>query len=103
MHLEGLRDGGASFGVFVNAIRLEANPSPSNGLIRGVLNNGNVRITGVVQYPGQPLDIQQTSDLVNGPWVPAVGGVPVSTNGMVIDIDFPLDPAAPQLFYRGSR
>src|SRR6266700_2912264 len=103
LHLEGLRDGGASFGVFVNAIRLEANPSPSNGLIRGVLNNGNVRITGVVQYPGQPLDIQQTSDLVNGPWVPAVGGVPVSTNGMVIDIDFPLDPAAPQLFYRGSR
>ena len=103
LQLEGLRNGGASFGVFVNAIRLEANPSPSSGLIRGVLNDGNVRVTGVVQYPGQPLDIQQTSDLVNGPWVPAVGGVPVSTNGMVIDIDFPLDPAAPQLFYRGSR
>jgi hypothetical protein len=92
----------ASFGVFVNAIRLVANPVDHNRVIRGGLVSGNLRVTAAGEYPGQQIILQQTTNLVGGVWVPALGGTPVSTNGMVVNIDFPIDPAQPQLFYRGK-
>jgi len=109
LQFEGLRtaasvDGNnaASFGVFVNALRLVAAPVPHSRVVRGEMANGNLRVTAAGEYPGQPVSIQQTTDLIGGVWVPAVGGTPVSTNGAVVKIDFPIDPSQPQLFYRGQ-
>jgi hypothetical protein len=70
--------------------------------MRGSVVNGNLRVTAVGEWPGQLAEIQQTTDLVNGPWVDAVGGNLVSANGMVSQIDFPIDPGQPQLFFRGK-
>jgi hypothetical protein len=101
LQIEGVRNGGTSFGVFINGIRLVANPTPRTRVMRGGVVNGNLRITAVGEYPGQTISIQQTADLVNGPWVDAVGGNFVSANGMVSLYDFPIDPSQPQLFFRG--
>jgi hypothetical protein len=101
LQFEGVRDGGTSFGVFINAIRLVANPKDRTRVMRGAMVNGNLRITAVGEYPGQTISIQQSADLVNGPWVDAVGGTFISVNGMVSVYDFPIDPNQPQLFYRG--
>jgi len=92
----------ASFGVFLNGIRLVANPVAHTRVLRGETANGNVRVTAAGDYPGQPVSIQQTTNVVSGVWVPAVGGTPVSTNGAVIKVDFAIDPSQPQLFFRGQ-
>ena len=109
LQFEGVRNaasvdgnGAASFGVFLNAIRLVAAPVDHTHVIRGELMNGNIRVTATGEYPNQLVSIQQTTNLVGGVWVPAVGGTPVSTNGAVVKVDFPLDPTQPQLFYRGQ-
>jgi hypothetical protein len=105
LQLEGVRNGGTSFGVFVNAIRLVANPAARTRVMRGrvdSVNPGNILVTAVGEWPGQEISIEQTTDLQAGPWVPAVSGTPVSTNGCVVMTSFPIDPSQPQLFYRGK-
>jgi len=92
----------ASFGVFLNAIRLVANPVDHTRVIRGEMAAGNLRVTAAGEYPNQLVNIQQTTNLAGGVWVPAVGGTPVSTNGAVVKVDFSIDPTQPQLFYRGQ-
>jgi hypothetical protein len=97
LQIEGRRDGGTSFGVFANAIRLVARPSATT--ITDVrLVNGNIRVTVLGEYPSQPITFQQNSDLVGGSWVPAVGGTLVETRGPIIVTDFPI--GANRLFYR---
>jgi hypothetical protein len=106
LQIEGVRSGGTSFGVFLNAIRLVANPTAHTRVVRGrvdSVNPGNIIITAAGEWPGQLIEIEQTADLLNGPWVPAVGGNAVSTNGCVVMTDFPIDPAQPQLFFRGKK
>jgi len=96
------QNGAASFGAFINAIRLVAAPVDHTRVIRGEMAGPNLRVTAAGEYPGQLVSILQTTNLVGGVWVPAVGGTPVSTNGAVVKVDFPLDPTQPQLFYRGQ-
>ncbi len=103
LQIDGLRDGGTSFGVFVNGIRLEANPVAHTRILWGQFVNGNLRIAAVGQYPGQTISLLQSTDSVKGPWVPAVGGTPVSGNSMVQIIDFPVDVNQPQIFYWGGQ
>jgi hypothetical protein len=105
LQIEAVRAGGTSFGAFIDAVRLVANPTAHTRVMRGqvdTVNPGNILVTAVGEWPGQLIEIQQTTDLQNGPWVPAVGGNQVSVNGCVVTMDFPIDSSQPQLFYRGK-
>jgi hypothetical protein len=100
LQIEGVRSGGTSYGVFVNAIRLVANPV-ATGITRGAVVGGNLQITTETEYPGMSHNIEQ-SNSVTGPWVPAVGGTIIQSYGPVVVIEFPIS-AAGNVFYRGKR
>jgi hypothetical protein len=90
-----------SFGVFVNAIRLVANPV-ATGISKGALVGGKLRLTTETEYPGMTPNIEQTSDLTSGVWLPAVGGVIIESVGPVVVIEFPIS-TTDNVFYRGKR
>ncbi len=98
LQIIGLRDGGTSFGVFIDAIRLEANPIPTSRIVRTSLDNGAIRISAVGDYPGQPIGFQQNTNLVGGTWVDAGAPSLILTNGNVVIVEFPI--TQDQLFYR---
>ena len=100
MQLEGLKNGGTSFGVFVNAIRLVANPVAS-GISKAAVVDGNLWLTTETEYPGMTPNLEQ-SNTVTGPWVPATGGTIVQSVGPVVVVQFPINPTI-NLFYRGKR
>lgn len=90
-----------SFGVFVNAIRLVANPV-ATGISKGAVVGGKLRLTTETEYPGMTPNIEQTSDLASGVWLPAVGGVVVESVGPVVVVEFPISTTN-NAFYRGKR
>jgi hypothetical protein len=94
-----LRDGGTSFGVFIDALRLEANPIPTSKIVRSLLtDSGTLRISAAGNYPGQPIGFQQNTNLLGGTWIDAVAPSLSFTNGNVVTLEFPLTEQ--QLFYR---
>jgi hypothetical protein len=99
LQIIGLRDGGSSFGVFVDALRLEANPIPTSKIVRSQLTAaGTLRISAAGNYPGQPIGFQQNTNLIGGAWI-AAGAPSLSyTNGNVVTVEFPITEE--QLFYR---
>jgi hypothetical protein len=104
MQLEGRVNpltGSAGPAVFVNALRLEANPAPTSTVSTPRVVGSNLVFTVTMNYPNQPVTILQSSDVINGPWVPATNGT-TYTNGMVISAAFPIPPDAPQMFYRAA-
>ena len=100
LQLEGLKNGGTSFGVFVNAIRLVANPV-ATGISKAAVVDGNLWLTTETEYPGMTPNLEQ-SNTVTGPWVPATGGTIVQSVGPVVVVQFPINPTI-NLFYRGKR
>ena len=60
--------------VFVNAIRLVANPVIR--ITNAQLVGANIRLTIETQYPGQVVSIEEKTDLAGGAWSPvSAGGV----------------------------
>jgi hypothetical protein len=100
LEIQGLRNGGTSFGVFINAIRLVANPV-ATGITRSAVVGGNLRLVTESEYTGMAPNIEQATS-ITGPWVPAIGGTPVTGVGPIVVIDFPIDPTT-NMFYRGKR
>ena len=96
MQIEGVRNGGTSYGVFVNAIRLVASPTGTKVTLAERVN-GNLRITVVTDYPGQPVFIHQTSDLSSGNWTDT-GISPVEISGVVSIFEIPLGDG--NMFFR---
>src|SRR5207253_1000118 len=99
LQIIGLRDGGTSFGVFIDALRLEANPIPISKIVRSQLTAfGTIQISATGNYPGQAIGFQQNTHLTAGAWIDA--GAPLSnfTNGNVVTVEFPI--GGDQLFYR---
>ena len=84
--------------VFVNAIRLVANPVIR--IASAQMVGGNLRLTIESQYPNQPLSIQERSDLTAGGWSPATGIVAAEMHGTIATVDFTL--GAGPAFYRVS-
>jgi hypothetical protein len=99
LQIQGVKTGG-DFTVFLNALRIEATPTPTSRIVGAGVVSGNLRLLAVGQYPGQPISFEQNTNLVGGAWVPAVGANPLSTNGMVITVEFPVTET--QLFYRAA-
>lgn len=94
--LEGVRNGGSSFGVFLNAIRLVANPVIR--ITKSELVNGNLRLTAEGKYPGQPMYFEETADLTSGVWAPASTGGVVEMHGPAVVGEFTL--GTEPMFYR---
>lgn len=101
LELQGLNRSGTNFAVFVNALRLVANPV-ATGITQSAVVGGNLQITTETEYAGMTPNIEQTSDVANGPWVPAVGGVIISSVGPVVVVEFSINPTT-NMFYRGKR
>ncbi|MEO5803844.1 MAG: LamG-like jellyroll fold domain-containing protein [Verrucomicrobiota bacterium] len=97
LRIEGRKSGGSTLvSIFVNALRLVANP------VMRITNaehlNGNLRLTIETQYPGQVITIQEKTDLGSGTWsTPTSGGV-LETHGPIVIAEFPA--GASQTFYR---
>jgi hypothetical protein len=99
LQIDGLKNGGASVGVFVNAIRLVANPGAAGIRITDTeVVNGKIRLTIQTASAGQNISIEQRSDFSTGGWVPATNGGITDTQGTVATAEF--TPSGTQLFYR---
>jgi hypothetical protein len=85
--------------VFLNAMQLVANPAIqiTNTV---VATDGNLQLTVLLQYIGEQIDFQQTSDLtIPGPWQSADGNANVtSEDGLTVTVEFPI--TATPMFYR---
>jgi hypothetical protein len=99
LQLEGLKNGGTSFGVFFNGLRLVANPgSKPIQITSAQLVNGKIRLTIETQQAGQNITIQQSTDIAPATWVPATGGGVVQTQGTTVTAEF--TPNASRMFFR---
>jgi hypothetical protein len=85
----------SSFGVFLNALTVTANPVP---VIKSAVvgTDGNLVITAQAQYSGQTLYFQESPDLTN--WQDATDGVNATQNGPMVTSEFPF--SADKMFYR---
>ncbi|MGI8966601.1 MAG: hypothetical protein ACR2H1_11005, partial [Limisphaerales bacterium] len=96
LQIEGRKNGGAGISIFVNALRLVAQPVIR--ITKVELVGGNIRLTIETQYPDQPIRIEEKNDLNNPTWnAPASGGV-TQVNGPIVTAEFPASAA--QTFYR---
>ena len=95
LQIEGRKNAGAGVSVFVNALRLVANPTMR--VTSAELVAGNLRLTIETQYPNQPITIQEKTDLNLGWSTPVSGGV-IETRGPIVIAEFPT--SASQTFYR---
>jgi hypothetical protein len=96
LQIEARKDGGIAGnpGVFINAIRLVANPVIR--ITNTQLVNGNIRLTIETQYPGQPITIQETADVAAPSWSTATGTA--ERHGLIVIAEAPV--GAGPLFYR---
>ncbi len=97
LQLEGYKNGGTGSAVFVNGLRLVAQPQIR--ITKSELVGGNIRLTIETQYPEQPISIEQKNDL-GGTWGPALGGGIIETHGPYAIAEFAL--GAGPVFYRVS-
>ncbi len=89
--------GGAGNAVFLNGIQLEANPPASIGNVQQAGGYFSFDVSSDF-----PHTLQQTANLVEGPWVPVPPGGAVATNGTTVTYQFPILPGQNQLFYRAQ-
>jgi hypothetical protein len=96
LQIQGVRHGGTSFGVFLNALRLVANPVLR---ISGaqLVANGNLQLIVQLQFPGQALSFQQSPGLNPPNWSPATG-LNTQRLGTLVTTEFP--HTASPMFYR---
>jgi hypothetical protein len=94
LQIEARRNGGTSFGVFLNGIRLVARPTATK-ILRSELVGGNIRVEVLGEYPGQPISIYQSTNLVN--WTDTATPA-VVTQGPNAVFEFPASEN--QMFYR---
>lgn len=84
-------------GVFLNAIRLVAQPAGTR-INRVEISGGTVRLYVQGDYPGQPISVQESPSLAPGSWT-AAPAIPAATNGP--QVIFEISASGEQKFYRG--
>ena len=97
LQIQAVRHGGTSYGVFLNALQLVANPSIRITRAR-LAGDGNLELVVQTQYPGQSISFEESADLSSGSWRPTAGGVIILVHGPLVITEFPV-PAGP-FFYR---
>ncbi|WP_160164681.1 LamG-like jellyroll fold domain-containing protein [Pedosphaera parvula] len=96
LEIQGVVDSGTA-GIFINALRLVANPTIQITDTR-VVADGNLQITVMAQYPNQTLEFQESADLTPGSWTVATDIQSTVTHGPVVIVEVPL--STDHLFYR---
>ena len=99
LRIQGVRHGGTSYGVFVNGLRLVANPSIRITTAR-VAANGNLELTVETQYSGQAVSFQESPDLTPGSWHTASDAIILQTRGPEMTVQFPRSTS--RMFYRAA-
>lgn len=96
LEFQGTQDG-SSLSIFINALRLVANPSIQ---ITGttIAADGNLQVTIATQYPYQFIQIMESPDLSPGSWQIGYDGQVTATHGPIVTMEFPL--SSTQMFYR---
>ena len=96
LQLQGLRHGGTSYGVFLDALQLVANP--------GILitaaqwtSAGNLQLTVQLRYPGESLSFESSTSLNPPAWQP-VAPLTAASHGPVVTAEF--TPVPGPRFYR---
>ena len=97
LRIQGVRRGGTSYGVFVNALQLVANPAFRITAAR-VADDGNLQLTVHTQFPGQAVAFQESPDLAPGSWHTATGAIVTQTHGPFVTVEFSRSGAG--MFYR---
>ncbi|WP_160164641.1 LamG-like jellyroll fold domain-containing protein [Pedosphaera parvula] len=99
LQIEGRKDGGTAGqpGVFVNAIRLVAQPIIKISKVE-LNNNGNIRLTVERQYPYQPVHFENSAAVSGASWgTTATGGI-IEEHGPIAIAEFPITDS--KMFYR---
>jgi hypothetical protein len=97
LQFDAIKNGGTSFGAFINAIRLVAQPVGTR-ITRTELIAGNLQITVEGDYAGQPITLHENSTLVGGSWNPATGLTTLETRGPIVIFEVPA--SSDVMFYR---
>jgi hypothetical protein len=98
LQIDAIKNGGASFGAFLNAIRLIANPSnnPPVNITAATLTADKIRITARRASTDQTVTLEERADLFTGAWAPSVATV--TQNGL--DVTFEAPASAAKMFFR---
>ena len=98
LQIDAIKNGGTSFGAFVNAIRLVANPSANPGVnISGAtLTADKIRITARRNSTDQTVTLEERADLLTGAWAPSAATV--TLNGL--DVTFEAPASSAKMFFR---
>jgi hypothetical protein len=88
---------GPSLSVFINALRLVANPTVQITHTT-IAADSNLQLTISMQYPNQSFHFQESTTLSPGSWQDATDAQVISTHGPVSVVEFPI--SSTQLFYR---
>lgn len=91
--------GAADIGVFLNAIRLVAHPTGTR-IHAFYLREGTAHVQVAADYPGQPVQLEESASLVPGSWVKSAGATAVATNGPAVTFTVPFSGNAK--FFRAS-
>ena len=97
LQLEGVKNGGAGVSIFVNAVRLVANPVIRITNVQ-LVNPSTLQLTIETQYPNQTIEVQESPDLSPGSWFTASDQILIAPHGSVVIMQFPVNST--QLFYR---
>lgn len=96
LQLEGRKNGGAGVSVFVNGLRLVAQPDLR--ITAAEQAGDKLRLAVECQYPGQTVTFEERDSLDSGTWGPPAAGGIVETHGPVVIAEFPVGEGAK--FYR---
>lgn len=97
LQIDGLRSGGNNVGVFLNALRLVANPAVN--ISRVSVSDNNLLIDVQLLSADQTVSLEERADLNTGSWGPS-SAVLISQAGLTATFQTPLNLATPQMFYR---
>lgn len=97
LQIDAIKNGGANFSAFVNAIRLVANPGARISKVELAANA--LLITVERLSADQTVTIEQRTDLVSGAWGPANATV-ARENGVTITFSVPFSAANQKMFFR---
>jgi hypothetical protein len=96
LQIQGVRHGGTSYGVFLNGLRLVANPVLRfTGAQR--LASGKLQLAVELQFPGQSIAFQQSPGLNPPHWTGATALNP-QVHGLFMTVEFPTTSGL--MFYR---
>ncbi len=97
LQIDGVKSGGTSFGAFVNAIRLVANPTIQ--IVQSELVGPDLRLTIHTQFPGQAIVIEERAEVDAGIWGPSATAV-LETHGPQVIATIPAPGT--KMFYRAA-